>query len=92
VNKGIPIDQPGNCGGSKSLPSWRLRVSVKKTKSLSLRKEYSMSLLNQKGKKDEKKGSKAPKNAQSKFIQSKATKSTGGSKKGMMTGGAQRGS
>lgn len=51
-----------------------------------------MSLMNQKGKKDEKKGKKAPKNAQSKFIQSKATKSAGGSKKGMMTGGAQRGS
>jgi hypothetical protein len=52
-----------------------------------------MSLLNQKGKNNEKKGSKAPKGAQSsKFIQGKSTKAAGGSKKGMMTGGANRGS
>lgn len=52
-----------------------------------------MSLMNQKGKKDDKKGGKAvPKATQSKFLQNKSTKAAGGSKKGMMTGGAQRGS
>jgi hypothetical protein len=53
-----------------------------------------MGLLNQQNKKgDKKNGNKQQKNtgSQSKFI-SKGSKPAGGSKKGMMTGGAQRGS
>ena len=53
-----------------------------------------MGLLTPKGKKGDKKNNNAPKHAaqQSKFITGKSTKSAGQSKKGMMTGGAQRGS
>lgn len=52
-----------------------------------------MGLLNQKGKGADKKKSAAPKagGQGSKFIASKATKSSGGQKK-PMTGGSQRGS
>jgi hypothetical protein len=53
-----------------------------------------MGLLNQQGKKgDKKSGNKQQKNAgpQSKFI-NKGSKPAGGGKKGMMTGGSQRGS
>jgi len=52
-----------------------------------------MGLLTPKGKKGDKKNN-APKHApqQSKFIAGKSTKGQGMPKKGMMTGGAQRGS
>lgn len=52
-----------------------------------------MGLLNQKGKDADKKKNTAPKSGGqgSKFIASKATKSSGGQKK-PMTGGSQRGS
>ncbi|MGZ5189727.1 MAG: hypothetical protein ACXWCZ_01840 [Flavisolibacter sp.] len=52
-----------------------------------------MGLLNQ-GKKGDKKAGNKQKNAgqQSKFISKGGSKPAGGSKKGMMTGGANRGS
>lgn len=52
-----------------------------------------MSLMNQKGKKGDKKPAN-PKNApqQSKFINSKSTKAASGGMKKGMTGGSQRGS
>jgi hypothetical protein len=54
-----------------------------------------MGLLTPKGKKgDKKSGNNNPKNAgqQSKFLGNKSTKGPGGSTKGRMTGGANRGS
>ena len=60
---------------------------------LSQLKIHTMGLLNQKGKDADKKKNTAPKSGGqgSKFIASKATKSSGGQKK-PMTGGSQRGS
>ena len=53
-----------------------------------------MGLLNQQGKKGDKKSNSKQKSsgAQSKFISKGGSKPAGGSKKGMMTGGANRGS
>jgi hypothetical protein len=53
-----------------------------------------MGLLTPKGKKDNKKGSAAPKHASqgSKFMNNKNTKGGGGQMKKTMTGGSQRGS
>ncbi|MGZ3836917.1 MAG: hypothetical protein ACXVMS_07040 [Flavisolibacter sp.] len=53
-----------------------------------------MGLLTPKGKKNDKKGSAAPKHTApgSKFMPNKQTKSSGGFAKKPMTGGSQRGS